>query len=295
VPIAVEQLDRKSAYYWRSEEIALGAVTVALQSYGAEFRATAESVTDLYSLSIPNGDVTGEAVASGVAQTIDRRATLLHSPRGKSTFRLGTGYSGLQLLVRGEDMRAALADLLGYAPKEPLLFDPRLRLDGGLGASLERLLRFIVSESAHEVSLLTDPLAAARYGDAMLASILLGHGHNYRRRLERPEPSPGPRSIRRAAEYLEANASAPIRMAEVAAVAGVSVRALQTGFMKYRGCKPLEFLRACRLDRARALLIEGELSVSEVARAVGFAHLGRFSAHYRARFGVLPRRAREYR
>jgi len=76
-------------------------------------------------------------------------------------------------------------------------------------------------------------------------------------------------------------------MTELAAVAGVSLRALQTGFLRHRGCTPMEFLRARRLDLARTRLLASApgVSIATIARECGVSHLGRFSAHYRARFG----------
>ncbi|MNR39034.1 HTH-type transcriptional activator RhaS [compost metagenome] len=51
----------------------------------------------------------------------------------------------------------------------------------------------------------------------------------------------------------------------------------------------MAWLRLQRLDAARAQLRRGDAhSIAEVALRCGFAHLGRFSAYYRERFGELP-------
>ena len=72
---------------------------------------------------------------------------------------------------------------------------------------------------------------------------------------------------------------------------GVSARSLQTGFQRHHGCSPMQFLRTRRLERARQLLTAGSpMTVSQVAMACGFEHLGRFAAQYRARFGESPAR-----
>src|SRR5690606_1754081 len=103
--------------------------------------------------------------------------------------------------------------------------------------------------------LLSTPLAATRYGDAILTSMLGGGAHGFSGLFGRPEQATGPRAVRRAMEYLEANATSPVRMADVAAAAGVSVRALQIAFLEHRGCSPLTFLRERRLDCAHAMLL----------------------------------------
>ena len=62
----------------------------------------------------------------------------------------------------------------------------------------------------------------------------------------------------------------------------------------HRGATPMEFLRMCRLDRARTELLSsrGEHPVAEIAARCGFDHLSRFSVAYRKRFGESPRDTR---
>lgn len=54
------------------------------------------------------------------------------------------------------------------------------------------------------------------------------------------------------------------------------------------GMTPNEFLRTARLKRAAELLLEGCLSVSEVAYRVGFDDLSYFSKSFKAYFGMSP-------
>jgi AraC-like DNA-binding protein len=51
----------------------------------------------------------------------------------------------------------------------------------------------------------------------------------------------------------------------------------------------MHYLRDLRMERARAELVSGECqNVAGVALRWGFAHLGRFSASYKARYGESP-------
>ncbi|MGC2655752.1 MAG: helix-turn-helix domain-containing protein, partial [Mycobacterium sp.] len=53
---------------------------------------------------------------------------------------------------------------------------------------------------------------------------------------------------------------------------------------------PVTHLRNVRLDSARRMLTQPSdgTSVTNVALAAGFSHLGRFSREYSRRFGELP-------
>ncbi|QHC68173.1 helix-turn-helix domain-containing protein [Rathayibacter sp. VKM Ac-2759] len=102
-----------------------------------------------------------------------------------------------------------------------------------------------------------------------------------------------PRSgrLRQAVEFLYANAHLPLRTEAVAEAAGVSLRTLQSEFRREFGFTAVDYLRRIRLDAVRKELragAPGVVSVSEVARRWGFAHLGRFSATYAHRFGERP-------
>jgi AraC-like DNA-binding protein len=102
---------------------------------------------------------------------------------------------------------------------------------------------------------------------------------------------PAPRTVRRAVRFIEEHAADPIGPVEIAAAAGLSPRGLQAAFSRALGTTPSDLLRGTRLEQARAELVAadpGLTSVARVARRWGFAHLGRFAAAYRTRFGELP-------
>jgi transcriptional regulator GlxA family with amidase domain len=108
--------------------------------------------------------------------------------------------------------------------------------------------------------------------------------------LNRRGRSSGPVHVRRAEEYLESHCDEPITVEQLAQITCVSVSALYVGFKQHRTYTPMQFLKRCRLRRARDQLLaapEGT-TVRDVARRCGFLHLGRFSADYAAEFGEGP-------
>src|SRR5258706_3901932 len=95
------------------------------------------------------------------------------------------------------------------------------------------------------------------------------------------------RDVRRAEAYIGSNVARSIRLEDIARAGGVSVRTLQTSFMRDRHVTPMQYLRNLRLDTARQRLLAGS-SVSEAALDTGFPHQGRFAQYYRSRFGHSP-------
>jgi len=295
-PVTLEQLDRRAQFRWRSMMVDLGPLSITMQEYGAAFEASSEAGSpDRLSISFPLSTVAGQATFAGMTHTLARgRSTYLYASPGKFVFRFDTRYRGLRMMASTSELSALLGALLGSTLNAPIRFEPHLSLEGGVGAALERAATFVSSESALEDGLISTPVAAQRFGEALLLKLLVGQRHNYTERLGKIERAADPRSVRVAAEHLEANLTRSVRIVELAAVVGVSARALQIGFQKHRGCTPAQFLREARLTLARTCLLDGApgASIAEVARQCGFAHLGRFSARYRARFGELPTETR---
>lgn len=105
-----------------------------------------------------------------------------------------------------------------------------------------------------------------------------------------PPPTAAAARFARAEGFLLEHATEPISVEDVAEAAGLSIRGLQEAFRRHHGVTPTTYLRRIRLLLARERLESGEAeSVGDVARAVGFGHLGRFANSYRAEFGELPR------
>ncbi|GGL62752.1 hypothetical protein GCM10010129_02960 [Streptomyces fumigatiscleroticus] len=102
-----------------------------------------------------------------------------------------------------------------------------------------------------------------------------------------------PATVRRAVAYIEDRADQDIAVAEIAAAAHVTVRALQYAFRQHLGTTPLGYLRRVRLSHAHRELLDadprGGTTVTEVAARWGFFHPGRFAALYRDAYGRPPR------
>ena len=59
------------------------------------------------------------------------------------------------------------------------------------------------------------------------------------------------------------------------------------------GCTPGEFICKKRIERAVSLLTESELSISEIAEAVGFSDTAHFSKNFKKIYGVSPLKYRK--
>lgn len=92
----------------------------------------------------------------------------------------------------------------------------------------------------------------------------------------------------RALRFMQQNAYRGINVRDVLAEVPVARRQLERQFKNYLGRLPAEELRRLRLERARQLLIDTELSMEEIAEASGYAGSTQLGAAFRNKFGVTP-------
>lgn len=99
-----------------------------------------------------------------------------------------------------------------------------------------------------------------------------------------------PYYVKKAEDYMEANAKAAPLLGDVALEVGVSVRALSGAFKHFRGVTPGQFLRERRLIGVRNDLLSAcpGKTVTEIASEWGYVNFGVFAKVYRNRFGENP-------
>ncbi len=93
-------------------------------------------------------------------------------------------------------------------------------------------------------------------------------------------------------EIMEKNLEEPLARGELAEHAGLSTRQLERLFRKYLNRSPARYYLELRLNRARLLLLQTNMSVIDVALACGFVSASHFSKCYRDFFGRTPRKER---
>lgn len=92
----------------------------------------------------------------------------------------------------------------------------------------------------------------------------------------------------RVRDYVGDNLSTDIGLSDMARVANLSDYHFSRQFKHSTGLSPHQYVIRRRVDRAKELLSNTELSVGDIASAVGFTHQSHLSRHVRRQFGVTP-------
>lgn len=111
----------------------------------------------------------------------------------------------------------------------------------------------------------------------------------------RPELAPGLSLVdstshiaQRAAMIMEENCLADMKIADLAAMLGVTDRHLRRAFFAQFGVSPVQYLQTRRLLLAKCLLADTELSVTKVALYAGFGSIRRFNDLFKEYYRATP-------
>ncbi|MGJ3509910.1 AraC family transcriptional regulator [Enemella sp. A6] len=263
--------------------IALGSAKLAFIKYGAPIRVVAQATDEQVCWTIPIGPMRVE-VGRSRAKTM--REGFLLDPDNRTVMEPSPERGAVVVTTHATALQQQLTQLVGNETAR-LRFKP-----GPSTAAVKGQVDLAWQYVAASLALTPDPPEALRHslGQTLLTAMLL--------ELQQPQDvldvtdagEPGRQHARRAAEWAAENFTKPVRVTEWARGVAISVRHLQATMLAEYGCTPREYLLKLRLERAHALLREAgpDDTITGIASAAGFSHLGRFAAQYRDRYGHSP-------
>ena len=89
-------------------------------------------------------------------------------------------------------------------------------------------------------------------------------------------------------QIMENNVEDPLTPKEIADVVGLSSRQIERLFNKHLGTSPKRYYLQLRLEKARDLLRQTNMPVTEICIACGFSSSSHFAKSYRSAFGISP-------
>ncbi|MFI1989574.1 AraC family transcriptional regulator [Actinoplanes sp. NPDC020271] len=271
------------------EVIQLGPLTVGHLTFAGRVTLAAAEA-DAYHVTLP---VIGRVLArrNGRDLTAGPATAVAFRPGDPVYLRPEAPSAEIDVRIERWALESELASLLGHPVEGPIDLPAAFDLTSGPAHSWSRLVRLLHDELEHATSLIFQPLIAEQLCSSVLSGLLLSVPHRYHDELTTPAGAGPPRAMRRVLDAINDEPDRAFTVADLARIAGTSVRSLQEGFRRHLGCTPMAYLQQTRLERAHDTLREadpGLVTVATVANRWGFAHLGRFASAYRARFGVTP-------
>ena len=159
------------------------------------------------------------------------------------------------------------------------------QLYGADAPDLRSLLRLLLKESE------TGGPCGTLYAESLMAALatrLLYAARSQKPHISsRSSPLPA-RALRRVLERMQADVSANLDLATLAAETGYSRAHFLRTFRAATGQTPHRYLIELRLEKARALLASRAMPLIDIAAECGFSSHAHLTSAFRSRFGVSP-------
>ena len=98
--------------------------------------------------------------------------------------------------------------------------------------------------------------------------------------------------VARAKAFIQAHVAEPMRLPQVAAAAGLSSASFRRIFRAATGLTSAQFLFDLRVKRAKTLLADFSIPLSEVRKVAGFGSLSQLTRRFRGAAGMSPQQYR---
>lgn len=284
---------RRTSFLAQGRVRAVGGVSLLQMSYGSEVAIDRAPQDNYIALLIPLSGAIAVRFA-GTEMIVDPAHGVLGVSPGEGLhMRWSEGATVLALLARHDALQDHLAQWAPHTGGSAALHLTAPLIAGRARLSVVGLAHFLAGVlDRYDDDNPMPALIARQLTEQTLSTVLLALPHNHSDDLFRATPRPQRQCVRTAVDLLLTESRAVYTIGDLAAAAGVSVRALELGFQRELDTTPQRFIRDLRLDRARDELLRTDTknrdTVTSVALRWGFGHTGRFAARYRERYGVAP-------
>lgn len=132
-------------------------------------------------------------------------------------------------------------------------------------------------------------------GDLLIDSLKTTLAIHLLRKYCTTQPTPScanglPRStLQRVTEYIAAHLHQDLKLIELSAIAQISPYHFLRLFKQQTGATPHQYILHCRIQRAKYLLQHSELSIAEIALAVGFCDQSHLTRCFKRIVGTTPK------
>lgn len=129
------------------------------------------------------------------------------------------------------------------------------------------------------------------FGDSManaLAVHLLKKYPDQRQKIEKKAGELSQAKLTLIIDYIHDNLDGEISLGELAALAQLSQYHFSRKFKQSMGLSPYQYVIQQRVERAKQLLRQGKMSISDIAHTCGFAHPSHLHRHFKRLVHVTP-------
>lgn len=148
---------------------------------------------------------------------------------------------------------------------------------------------------ALKTALQSDGSASRLYAESMATALSAHLLQNYsasKHKLREYQGGLPKYKLQRVIEFIIDNLADNLLLGIMAQEVGISQYHFSRLFKQSTGLSPYQYVMHCRIERAKILLLQNQLKISEIASQVGFADQSQFTRHFKRVLGVTPKEIR---
>lgn len=185
-------------------------------------------------------------------------------------------------------VEAKLEKLLNRRVVKPVIFQPGMRLQGGIQDwwKLIAQLHMTLNQSN---SLFDFADVWRSFQESLITGLLYAQPHNYSHELQHLSQH-RPAYLLDLEQFMRDSIGSELNLDDLERAVGISRERLYRDFRQSYHCTPMSYFRNLRFQAVRERLLDApsNANVSSIAMDCGFTQLGRFAHEYQERFGELP-------
>ena len=158
-------------------------------------------------------------------------------------------------------------------------------------SNLEYIARSFLNEMR------TEGLGGRLYREALaiqLAIHLLRNYGTFPIKLKQYSSGLSRQKLQTAIDYIQANLEEKVSLEDVAKTTNISPYYFCRLFKQSTGITPYQYLIKCRIEKAKVLLRQEKLSITDIALEVGFSNQSHFTKHFKRIVGTTPKKFIDY-
>lgn len=288
VPHKLKNVQTRNNFHFVHSQAFLNDVSLCYTCYGNELTVTPEPMGEFYLVQLPaHGNVD---IRSGNCRSRLTGSTgSIISPMNQNRFHWSENAGVISIKIERHALEHQMRRLIQSEVNGGIEFQLEMHLASPAYRNwyieVVRLMQYFQSTKHSELVALE-----GWFEQKLIEMLLVSHPSNYSKFLTNGNYQAPPKSVGIAIDYMNEYFMEKITLATLSSVTGVTSRTLHNGFKRYRNVSPMEYLLEIRLRKAKTALSKANdgSSVTEIAQAAGFSHLGRFSQQFFQEYGELP-------
>lgn len=138
-----------------------------------------------------------------------------------------------------------------------------------------------------------NPVVSRLYAETMANALMVHLLENYSIRkpiLREYTDGLSQRKLQQVEEYINTHLEENLGLASLANLVQISPYYFSNLFKKSTGMTPHQYVIYRRVERAKELLLKGEMTIAEIAARVGFASQSHLNLHFKRLLGITPKK-----